>query len=130
MFTFSIGLCTSNEKIHASIIITGDPMQLDAVTKSRQAIELGFQTSFLENLCKRKLYKHEAKTKKYRSEYITQLIRNYRSHPDILKIPNDLFYSSKLLAEASEGSSNTFQPNQFTSFIDFKVISRYNELVY
>lgn len=88
--------------MHALIIIAGDPKQLDAVTKSDQAIELGFRTSFLEHLCERELYKRDPDTKMFRDEYITQLIRNYRSHEVILKIPNEQFYDSTLLAKASE----------------------------
>lgn len=90
-------------KIHANIVLAGDPKQLDAVTKSEQAKELGLRTSFLEHLCERKLYKRNSKTKQFNPIYITQLVRNYRSHPKILKLPNELFYDNSLKAVASEG---------------------------
>lgn len=73
------------------------------MTKSDQAIAMGFRTSFLEHLCQRELYKRDPNTKMFRDQYITQLIRNYRSHPAILKIPNEQFYESTLLAKASGG---------------------------
>lgn len=73
------------------------------MTKSEQAKELGFRTSFLEHLCERKLYMRHPKTKRFNGTYITQLVRNYRSHPAILKLPNELFYDSTLIATASEG---------------------------
>ena len=34
----------------------------------------------------------------YRSAYITKLVRNYRSHPEILRLPNALFYDGELQA--------------------------------
>lgn len=93
-------------KVHASVVLSGDPKQLDAVTKSEQAKELGFRTSFLEHLCERQLYKRDDKTKKYNEIYITQLVRNYRSHPSILKLSNELFYDNSLISMASEGKTN------------------------
>lgn len=102
-FTFQIGLCTQSRKILANIVVAGDPYQLDAVTKSEHAIKLGFRTSFMEHLCDRELYKCDPVTKKFCKTYITQLIRNYRSHESILKIPNELFYNGTLLAKASDG---------------------------
>jgi helicase MOV-10 len=35
----------------------------------------------------------------YNSDYVTQLLDNYRSHPAILKFSNELFYDSKLRAK-------------------------------
>lgn len=67
---------------------------------------MGFQTSFLEHLCERKLYKRNDKTKRFNEIYITQLVRNYRSHPSILKLSNELFYDNSLIPMASEGKRN------------------------
>lgn len=99
------GCVTTQNKVHANIILAGDPKQLDAVTKSEQAKELGFRTSLLEHLCEREVYKRDPKTKQFNEIYITQLVRNYRSHPSILKLPNELFYDNSLLPVASEGES-------------------------
>ena len=33
----------------------------------------------------------------YNTAVITKLLRNYRSHPAILKLPNEMFYNSELL---------------------------------
>lgn len=73
------------------------------MTKSEKAKELGFRTSFLEHLCERQLYKRDDKTNRFNETYITQLVRNYRSHPVILKLSNELFYDNSLIPMASEG---------------------------
>lgn len=81
-------------------MLAGDPKQLDAVTKSGYAAKLGYKTSFMEHLFERQLYKRNSATGNYNKMYITQLVKNYRSHPAILHIPNVLFYDNKLQARA------------------------------
>lgn len=95
------GLCTTAGKVHANIILSGDPKQLDAVTKSEWASELGFGISWLEQLFKFPLYHRDALTGKFNSKYITQLVKNYRNHPAILHVPNQLFYEGVLEAKVS-----------------------------
>lgn len=99
-----IGLCTDNDALQTSIVLAGDPKQLDAVTKSNDAVALGYKVSLLEQLCLRPLYKRDPKTKKFNPKYITQLVKNYRSHLTILHMPNKLFYEGTLQAKADSGS--------------------------
>jgi superfamily I DNA and/or RNA helicase len=40
--------------------------------------------------------------------YCIKLLRNYRSHPEILKVPNELFYRSELQPFADELVSNRY----------------------
>lgn len=99
---FLIGLCSEIGAVKSSIILAGDVRQLDAVTKSNHAASFGFKTSFMEHLSNKPCYE-----KKYDGHYnpnlIVQLVQNYRSHPDILCIPNKLFYHNELVCKASEG---------------------------
>lgn len=88
-------------------MLAGDPMQLDAVTKSLSAIKLGYKTSFMEQLFNRRLYKRNTATGEYNQKFITQLVKNYRSHSKILNVPNILFYENKLVAMASKGNLNS-----------------------
>uniref|UniRef100_A0A3Q2E4J8 Putative helicase mov-10-B.2 n=1 Tax=Cyprinodon variegatus TaxID=28743 RepID=A0A3Q2E4J8_CYPVA len=44
----------------------------------------------------------------YNNLYVTKLLRNYRSHPAILKIPNELFYDGELQACAEEYSRKLY----------------------
>lgn len=83
-------------------MLAGDPKQLDAVTKSGYAAKLGYKTSFMEQLFERQLYKRNPATGHFNKTYITQLVKNYRSHPAILHIPNILFYDNKLQASAPQ----------------------------
>lgn len=92
------GLSTP-EKIHAKIILSGDPKQLDAVTKSQAVAKLGYGTSFLEQLFNLPLYARDAVSGKFNTKYITQLVKNYRSHPAILHVSNKLFYDGVLEAK-------------------------------
>ena len=39
---------------------------------------------------------------------VTKLVRNYRSHEDIIKVPSDLFYDAELLPEADQKITNKF----------------------
>lgn len=42
------------------------------------------------------LYQKDPETDKYEPRVITKLLNNYRSHPEILHIPNDRFYDNEL----------------------------------
>lgn len=103
-FIFKIGLCTAPYKINSSIILAGDPKQLDAVTKSTFAADLGFKISLMEQLFKKRRYMRDPTTGEYDARYITQLVKNYRSHSAILEIPNRLYYENKLVAMAPTGN--------------------------
>ncbi|XP_045490449.1 RNA helicase Mov10l1 [Pieris rapae] len=85
------GLLAPNGKL----ILAGDPQQLGPVCISRDAKERGLGTSLLERL--RTTY-----TNMYESnpDYITMLVQNFRSDPDILAIPNKCFYGNNLKALA------------------------------
>lgn len=58
----------------------------------------------MEHLIERRLYQRNPITGGYNQQYITQLVKNYRSHPAILHIPNILFYENQLQAKAPTGS--------------------------
>lgn len=81
-------------------MLAGDPKQLDPVTKSKHSKELGFSKSLMEQLFEQKLYQRNILTTKFNPVYITQLVKNYRSHKDILKVPNELFYDNRLVPQA------------------------------
>ncbi|XP_063831408.1 putative helicase mov-10-B.1 [Ostrinia nubilalis] len=77
------------------LVLAGDPRQLGPVCISHEASKRGLGQSLLERLrtTYENLYTDD-------SDYITMLVKNFRSDPDILQIPNTLFYEDNLQALA------------------------------
>ena len=91
------GLCTELGEIKAEIILSGDPNQLNAVTKSLYATKFGYGKSFMEYLSDLPCYKQN------HDVFIVQLTKNYRNHPAILRMPSKLFYGDSLENKAAKG---------------------------
>ena len=51
---------------------------------------------------RRKVYTRNDQDKKYDERILTKLLNNYRSHPEILVVPNRCFYNNELEACADE----------------------------
>ncbi|XP_072930026.1 putative helicase mov-10-B.1 [Epargyreus clarus] len=77
------------------LVLAGDPMQLGPVCISREAKLRGLGVSLMTRLIRNyeNLYTDNP-------NYITMLVKNFRSDPDILTIPNELFYDNALQALA------------------------------
>ncbi|XP_033126536.1 putative helicase mov-10-B.1, partial [Anneissia japonica] len=59
--------------------------------------------SFLERLMtENSLYARKEEKPHYNPKVLTKLLQNYRSHPEILKLPNELFYDNELEAKADK----------------------------
>ena len=105
-----IGLLASSAS--SQIVLAGDPKQLGPVLQSPEAKMYGFGVSFLERLSMTKLYRrNESKFQdhgNYDPMLVTKLIRNYRSHACVLKVPSQLFYEAELMAEATNEIQKRF----------------------
>jgi len=83
------------------VVLGGDPKQLGPVIHSAAAKKHGLSTSLLERLLARPMYarsttgSHQA-FNGYDPNYVTMLVRNYRSHELLLTVPNALFYHGAL----------------------------------
>nr|XP_060628672.1 helicase MOV-10 isoform X1 [Anolis sagrei ordinatus] len=77
------------------LVLAGDPMQLGPVLRSPLAIEHGLGLSLLERLMQQNSL-YQKKDGIYNAQFVTKLLRNYRSHAAILKFPNDKFYDGEL----------------------------------
>lgn len=108
--------------ITSCIVLAGDPKQLPAVTKSTFATKMGFSTSIMERLFTKRLYQRHPITGQYNQKYITQLIKNYRSHAAILNIPNALFYENKLQAAAPIEITDWFIQSKLLPSGNFPII--------
>jgi superfamily I DNA and/or RNA helicase len=82
------------EQNPGQIVLAGDPMQLWPVVSSEVCRDFGLPVSYMERLMGRDTYsRHDGK---YPSDLLTKLVRNYRSHPNLIKIPNEKFYDNEL----------------------------------
>lgn len=78
-------------------MLAGDPRQLGPVLRSPLTQKHGLGYSMLERLLTyNALYKKGPDG--YNAQFITKLLRNYRSHPTILDVPNRLYYEGELQA--------------------------------
>ncbi|XP_041837310.1 putative helicase mov-10-B.1 isoform X2 [Melanotaenia boesemani] len=80
----------------SQLVLAGDPEQLGPILQSPYAMKYGLELSLLERLMKHELYQD------FDKRFVTKLLRNYRSHGAILKIPNELFYKGELQVFADE----------------------------
>ncbi|XP_051125299.1 probable RNA helicase SDE3 [Andrographis paniculata] len=86
------------------IVLAGDPMQLGPVVFSRDAETHGLGTSYMERLFDCAPYGNGDKT------FITKLVRNYRTHEAILRLPSELFYEGELIPCKEENAADYAQP--------------------
>ncbi|XP_069617839.1 helicase MOV-10 [Ranitomeya imitator] len=83
------------------LVLAGDPKQLGPILRSPFAIDHGLAMSLLERLMTQNpLYGKSSGS--YDAKFVTKLLQNYRSHPDILSVPNELFYDNELQVKADE----------------------------
>ncbi|KAK0204309.1 P-loop containing nucleoside triphosphate hydrolase protein [Desarmillaria ectypa] len=91
-----------------NVILSGDPKQLGPIIRSAVARDLGLEMSYIERLMQSNMYDDE---QGYGSS-IVKLTQNFRSHPAILKFPNERFYEGELQPCAD--------PRSITAFIGSK----------
>ncbi|XP_040908395.1 putative helicase mov-10-B.1 [Toxotes jaculatrix] len=104
------------------VVLAGDPKQLGPIVTSRMAVKHGLGVSLLERLMRDiDLYKsHEIHGFNHR--FVTKLLRNYRSHPAILKIPNELFYEGELQPYAHKEKCSPYRKWERMPKKDFPLI--------
>ncbi|KAH6808908.1 P-loop containing nucleoside triphosphate hydrolases superfamily protein [Perilla frutescens var. frutescens] len=83
------------------LILAGDPRQLGPVVFSSEAEVHGLGTSYLERLFECDLYL------KGDNSFMTKLVRNYRTHEAILRLPSDLFYDGELIPCKEENKDSS-----------------------
>ena len=90
----------------SQLVLAGDPKQLGPVVASDVAKAAGLGLSMLERLMEGPLYANNVVQYPHSLGYnplcITKLVRCYRCHPDILYVPNQLFYDGHLVSSASD----------------------------
>mmetsp|Transcript_14375 Transcript_14375/g.34797 ORF Transcript_14375/g.34797 Transcript_14375/m.34797 type:complete len:889 (-) Transcript_14375:41-2707(-) len=87
------------------LILAGDHKQLGPIIHSTVAQPV-LGRSMHERLMSREAYTQRADGS-FDMRLVTELVDSYRSHPDILQLPNEHFYDSRLRAMASRETSHS-----------------------
>ncbi|XP_055916357.1 putative helicase mov-10-B.1 [Eupeodes corollae] len=96
-----MGTSSSNTRL----ILSGDHKQLGPILKSTRAASLGLSISLMERLLNSECYAID-QDGNYNRSIQTRLIRNYRSHPEIVALYNKLYYNNELKSLARKGDIN------------------------
>ncbi|XP_078276687.1 putative helicase MOV-10 isoform X2 [Rhinoraja longicauda] len=111
-----------NNKDGGQLVLVGDPKQLGPVLRSPIAINHGLDLSLLERLMNGNTLYQKNSDGSYNQNFVTKLLRNYRSHPQILKIPNELFYEMELENHQDPLVSNSYCQWEHLPKKDFPLI--------
>ncbi|KAF6017027.1 MOV10 [Bugula neritina] len=92
-----LALLSPKLKMGGQLVLAGDPKQLGPILRSALATLHGFDVSLLERLMEapNSLYSRN-QDGFYNNKFVTKLLKNFRSHPEILEVPNQLFYEFEL----------------------------------
>lgn len=77
-----------------TVVLAGDPQQLGPIIRSSIGEKMGLGKSYFERLSELHFYSPDGEN----MQFVTKLVRNYRSHPAIVELPSRLFYGSELIA--------------------------------
>ncbi|XP_049608484.1 putative helicase mov-10-B.1 [Syngnathus scovelli] len=102
------------------LVLAGDHKQLGPIVASPAAFRHGMDVSLLERLMTNaSIYQKDGN---FNELFVTKLLRNYRSHPAILKVPNELFYDGELQPCADQMKRNSFCKWECLEKQDFPLI--------
>uniref|UniRef100_A0A672ZG45 RNA helicase n=1 Tax=Sphaeramia orbicularis TaxID=375764 RepID=A0A672ZG45_9TELE len=105
------------------LVLAGDPKQLGPILRSPLALQHGLGLSLLERLMTQNaLYQKSPDSGHFDTRFVTKLLRNYRSHAAILKIPNELFYDNELQVFADPFERETYCKWEYLPKKGFPVI--------
>ncbi|XP_034000641.1 putative helicase mov-10-B.2 [Trematomus bernacchii] len=90
------------------LVLAGDPKQLGPILSSIVAEKHGLGVSMLERLMNNIVLYKSHETHGFNNRFVSKLLRNYRSHPAILKIPNELFYAGQLQPYADKATYSAY----------------------
>jgi len=102
--------CSEN----GQLILAGDPHQLGPVVMTEGAKYLGHGKSMMQRLMEFPLYGRKANEGNFDEKFVIQLVKNYRSLPLLLEVPDKLFYGKKLEAKFKP-SKEMISPSIFGS---------------
>eukprot|EP00095_Tigriopus_kingsejongensis_P012554 snap_masked-scaffold821_size92673-processed-gene-0.12 protein:Tk12554 transcript:snap_masked-scaffold821_size92673-processed-gene-0.12-mRNA-1 annotation:"helicase mov-10- -like" len=94
-------------------VLAGDPYQLGPYTNSTLGKNCGLNVSLLERLMEQSPYSPDDEKNRFRPQFITKLVNNFRSHAHLLKVPSELFYDNELVPRSPNHliPSQSWMPN-------------------
>ncbi|XP_067932453.1 putative helicase MOV-10 [Watersipora subatra] len=101
------GLLDTQMANGGQVVLAGDPQQLGPIIRSNIASDRGLGQSLLERYMSMELYSRGL-SGEFNPDYVTKLVRSFRSHPDILEVPNTCFYDNELIAHADKMQRERF----------------------
>uniref|UniRef100_A0A182M8L7 Uncharacterized protein n=1 Tax=Anopheles culicifacies TaxID=139723 RepID=A0A182M8L7_9DIPT len=101
-----VGTDSMNKKLHASIVLAGDPKQLGPVTRMSFLRNTAHDVSLLERLMELPLYRKDVNNNEYNPDMVTKLLDNYRSHQSLFQFSNEQFYEGELRAKGAPAITN------------------------
>jgi helicase MOV-10 len=105
------------------IVLAGDPKQLGPVISSSVCLKFGMSESYMERLSKMtEVYGRMEENHEYPGELITKLVQNFRSHPAILKLPNEMFYDGDLVNRGDVLSTHSMAQWEYLPTRGFPVL--------
>jgi hypothetical protein len=97
---------------NGQLVLAGDPKQLGPIVTSELCKTFKMDRSYLERLVETSpAYNLENNSDVYPPQLVTLLVNNYRSHHQILKLPNEMFYRNELVA-----NGDIFQTHSMTTW--------------
>lgn len=97
-----VGIMGIKTHSNCRLILSGDHKQLGPILKSEHAAKLGLEQSLMERLLNSNCYAAD-NNGNYDRTLQARLKRNYRSHPEIVRLFNHLYYNNELIAVANSG---------------------------
>ncbi|KAG6873915.1 hypothetical protein C0995_009695 [Termitomyces sp. Mi166 len=101
-----------------NIVLSGDHKQLGPIIRSGIASHFGLEVSYLERLMQRDAYNLETG----HGISVVKLVKNFRSHGDILKFPNERFYNGELVQSGDAKVINSFLGSSYLPNKNFPIV--------
>ncbi|KAJ3508690.1 hypothetical protein NLJ89_g5619 [Agrocybe chaxingu] len=99
---------------NTNVVLSGDPKQLGPIIRSSVARELGLELSYLERLMNSDTYDLRSG--------VVKLTKNFRSHPSILRFPNERFYACDLEPFANSTTINYYINSPYLPSKKFPIV--------
>uniref|UniRef100_A0A182N2W0 Uncharacterized protein n=1 Tax=Anopheles dirus TaxID=7168 RepID=A0A182N2W0_9DIPT len=96
-----VGTDVTRKRLHASVILAGDPKQLGPVTRLQLLRDTPHDRSLLERLMALPPYRRDVLSNEYDTRMVTKLLDNYRSHATLFAFSNKQFYEGELRAKGA-----------------------------